>query len=161
MTDYIFNFTVTPPSQQAPSVPTSPSPGNIPTAPDKGLSSGSATIGQQVAQGATKRLTSVIEQQTLAPLNQVTGGMATPVFNVAKGVISGAGAGAIAGAAINAVIAGIQLAISKIEERIAKNEAKAAELNERDNLLIKSGAKTTATFYEGNFNGVKSTERKF
>lgn len=161
MQNYNFQVTVTTATAPAPAVPTTPDKPNIPTAPDTTESSGGLTIGQEVAQAATKRLTGVVEQQALAPLNQVTGGMAAPVYNVAKNVISGAGAGAITGAAIGAIISGIQLAISKIQERIAKNEAKAAELNERDNLLIKAGAKTTATFYSGSFNGVKSTERKY
>lgn len=140
-------------------VPTTPDSNaqNVPTTPKATESSGK---GEDFAQGIAKRTTGYLQQQMLAPLNQVTGGMATPTFNLAKTVITGAGAGAIGGAAVMLVIQGLQLAISKIQERIAKNEAKAAEMNERDNLLIKSGAKTTATFYTGNFNGVKSTERK-
>lgn len=159
MENYNFNFTIS--ATDSPTIPTAPDTANIPTTPDIAKSSGATTTGQQIAEGAGKRIAGFVTQQALAPLNQVTGGMATPVFNVAKSIFSGAGAGAVTGAAISAVISGIQLAINKIEERIAKNEAKAAELNERDNLLIMAGTKTTATFYQGNFNGVKSTERKY
>ena len=156
-----YNFEVTVTTVERPAIPTAPDTGNVPTAPDSGKPTATSTTGQQIAQNAGKRLASYAEQQALAPLNQVTGGMATPVYNIAKGIFTGASAGAVTGAVIGAAIAGIQLAISKIEERIAKNEAKAAELNERDNLLIKAGTKTTATFYSGNFNGVKTVERKY
>lgn len=156
-----YNFEVTIVTTETPSVPTAPDTGNIPTAPDITKSSGAMTRGEQIAQGAGKRLTNYVTQQALAPLNQLTGGMATPTFNMTKGLITGASAGGIGGAAIGVVIAGLQLAISKIQERIAKNEAKANELTERDNLLIKAGTKTTATFYTSNFNGVHSTERKY
>lgn len=159
MNNYHFEFTAA--QTDKPSVPTAPTTPNIPTAPDTTTSAGGSTTGQQIVQSAGKRVAGFATQQALAPLNQVTGGMATPVFNTAKALITGAGAGAIAGAAISLIIAGIQTAISKIQERIAKNEAKAAELNERDNLLIKAGTKTTATFYSGDFYGVKSTERKY
>lgn len=150
---FVFTYEPTKPTN----VPTTPTPSNVPTTPTTTETTGA---GAEFAQGATKRMTGYIQQQMLSPLNQVTGGMATPTFNLAKTVITGAGAGAIGGAVVMLAIQGLQLAISKIQERIAKNEAKASEMNERDNLLIKSGAKTTATFYTGSFNGVKSTERK-
>lgn len=159
MDNYHFEFTQV--QTEKPSVPTAPTTPNIPTAPDTTTSAGGNTTGQQIAESAGKRVAGFATQQALAPLNQVTGGMATPVFNTAKTVIAGGGAGAITGAVVSLLITGLQLAINKIQERIAKNEAKAAELNERDNLLIKAGTKTTATFYSGDFNGVKSTERKY
>lgn len=155
---YNFTFTyVASKSQSTPTTPTTAS--NIPTTPNANATQETSNA-EQFAMGAGKRVAGYVAQQAMAPLNQVTGGMATPVFNLGQSIVTGAGAGAIGGAAVALALQAINLAISKIQERIAKNEAKANEMNERDNLLIKAGVKSYATFYTGNFGGVKSTDRK-
>ena len=110
--------------------------------------------------GLAKRAAGSLTHMALAPLNQATGGLATPEFNVGKAAVAGTGAAAIGGAAAMLAIQAVQLAIKAIQEQIAKNKAKAAEMNERDNALIRAGAKSYATSYEGRFSGVKATDRR-
>lgn len=106
--------------------------------------------------GAGRRVLSGVENFALSPLNQVTGGLASPSYDLAKNAITG---GAVGGAAVGLAIAAITLAVREIQKRIAENEAKAEAANNRDNLLLRSGRVTQATHYTSNVFGVKSTTR--
>jgi hypothetical protein len=150
-----------------------PSDGTIPTTPSQEIPTGIGGASskasapqsgfQQALASGGKRLVNAVAMEALAPLNQATGGLASQgvmagvaVYNAA---FKGASWGAVGDSAIGIAITAIQFAINKIQERIAQNEAKAAELNEKDNLLIKAGTKSTPTFYNGSFRGVNSTDR--
>ncbi len=106
--------------------------------------------------GAGRRALSGVENFALSPLNQATGGLASPSYNLAKNAITG---GAVGGAAVGLAIAAINLAVREIQKRIAENEAKAEAANNRDNLLLRSGRVTQATHYTSSVFGVKSTTR--
>ncbi len=139
----------------------------IQTSPQGNVASSSAGVsdisrsasGQSFATGAGKRAADQAAQYALSPLNQVTGGLATPTYQLAKSFANGTSKAAIGGAAVGIAIAALNFAIQKIKEEIAENKAKAESANNRDNLLIKSGRVTQATYYSGNLFGVRKTTR--
>jgi hypothetical protein len=109
-------------------------------------------FGKSIANGATT--------MALSPLNTATGGLASPVFNVGKALVTGASAGAVGGAIAGVVMAGVNLAIRKISERMDRLEAEAQNLNNHDNVLIRGGFKADATYYDAKFfSGVEKVER--
>jgi len=111
-------------------------------------------------EGATNRvINKSVSQFALSPLNQVTGGLATPVYRLGKAVASGA-----SGAAVGAGVAAVAIAVAMLlyqaaDKQIKENKAKAADLNERDNVLIRSGAVSQSSNYQGNLWGVRKTNR--
>lgn len=99
-----------------------------------------------------------ISQFIISPLNSATGGLVSPAYSVGKALVTGGAIGsAIGTAAVALVVKGLEY----LEKRVAKMEAKADEMNNKDNILIRSGSKSAATFYKGNISGVKeiSTSR--
>ena len=96
----------------------------------------------------------------LSPLNTATGGLATPAFNIGKSLLTGASAGAIGGAIGGLVMAGVNLALRKISERMDRLENEAQSKNNHDNVLIRGGFKAEATYYDANFfSGVNKVDR--
>lgn len=138
------------------------SPGASPIAPVTPLQNevlAAASGAGAFIEGAGKRAISGIAQVALAPLNTATGGLAMPVYSLGRTIAMGASAGAIGGAAVGVAIAGIQLLVRKIEERMAKFEDEALRANNHDNLLIRAGIVQEPTYYSASFRGVKSTTR--
>lgn len=82
----------------------------------------------------------VIVQPALQVLNQATGGMATPIYRGVKTLATQGLTAGVATAGVMLAIKGIEFAVSKYEERIAKLESEASAANEKDNLLIKAGS---------------------
>lgn len=109
--------------------------------------------------GLARRAGTQLTQVALSPLNSATGGLATPTFTLGKAIVTGAGEAAIGGAAVSVAIAAVRFAVDKIQERIAKMEAQAAEAGARDNLLIRAGMVANATVYTGNIWGVRKASR--
>ena len=102
-----------------------------------------------------------VQQAVINPLNQATGGLASPAIKLGKAIGTGAGAAAIAGPLAMLAVAGVNLAINAIEKRISELEAQVDKFGERDNLLIRAGYAGDATFYEYNFfTGVHKTDRR-
>ena len=102
----------------------------------------------------------LLSSQIITPLNSATGGLASPVYQVGRGLIGGSSALASAGLA-NLAMVGVIFALSTLQKRVEKMENKAEEMNNKDNVLIRAGSKSTdsATFYKGGLFGVKSTNR--
>lgn len=152
MPDYRFLFIGENGSASPPT--TSDAPTDLPTDIPVDTSGGGGAAG-----GAINRIEKYAASQVLTPLNSATGGLAMPSYRLGRSIVSGASAGAIAGGVVGLVIAAGQLVINKIKEASDKHKTEAAALNERDNVLLRAGAKTGATFYSGNVFGVKSTDR--
>lgn len=151
MPDYNFIFSSDTTNKSA-TVPVTPTTSNVAAVPNTTVSntqSSMAGLGTRVAEG-------VIRQTVISPLNSATGGLASPIYSAVKVGMTG---GAIGAAVGGIVIAGINLAITKIKERVAKMEAKAEAANNRDNVLLAGGLTTEATFYKGSFRGVRKTDR--
>lgn len=115
------------------------------------------TFSDGAANSLERRL---VSQFILSPLNQATGGLATPAYRLGKPIITGAGAAAIGTGVAGLAIFGLQKAIDAINKRVTEMENKAAEANERDNTLIRAGSKNYITDYKGDFWGVNSVNRK-
>ena len=124
-----------------------------PPTEDEGTNEGVEGFGKKIAEDS-------IQRGIISPLNSVTGGLASPVYSLGKSIATGASGAAIGGAVAGIAMAGLQLAVTKIQERVARLESQADAANERDNTLIRAGAKTAPTFYEANFfRGVVKTNR--
>lgn len=138
----------------AKAIPTSKSSSNIKlSAVDK---ADEKTLGQGLT---TSLANNAISNTLISPLNSATGGLASPVYSLGKSIAMGAGAAAIGGGIAGLMVAGVMLAVTKMQERIQKMEAKAEQANNRDNALIRAGVKSYATDYTGNLSGVKSIKR--
>lgn len=98
-----------------------------------------------------------IRRYVVSPLNTVTGGMATPIYQSAKKLARGATIGAVAGDLVaTGLIIAIQYGLQALENRMKEIETKVADLNNTDNLLIRAGSVSKATYYSGNIFGIKS-----
>lgn len=155
MAEYKFVFEGAAGTSKKPTVAASPGDSKVP-------SGNEVPEAQSEAGGAfAKRIVeNSIERAAISPLNAATGGLASPVYQLGKTVITGGGAAAIGGGIAGIVMAGVQLAINKINARVARLESEAQSANERDNVLIRAGVKSQATFYEADFfRGVHKTNR--
>lgn len=137
--------------------------GQIDTMPDTSFVASEPTAtaaGRSSMQaGLTRKVQSTAENYMLSPLNSATGGMARPVYTIAKGAMTGKGALVGAGAMSLAIVA-VNLAIQKINERVAKLENEAQQANNRDNLLITAGSQASAVHYKADFfKGVRKVNR--
>lgn len=114
---------------------------------------------ETVAQKGTEKL---IEQTMISPLNTMTGGLANPIYKATKRIITGETltAGVIGGIAVNLAVAGIRLAISKLESRMQELQTQVKELNNADNALIRAGSVSQATYYSANITGIKKTTNR-
>lgn len=152
MPDY--NLIVSSPDETAPlqaPIPNTASASPIKTTP---------ASGRTLSQGLTKRLgENSIERFVVSPLNSATGGLASPVYHIGKALVTDKSSAMIGVSIAGLAMAGVMFAINAIETRIAKMEAKAEEMNNKDNALIRAGSKGTATYYTGGLSGVKSTNR--
>lgn len=98
-----------------------------------------------------------IAQYIISPLNTVTGGLASPVYQSIRKMARGQTFGAVAG---DLVATGILLAVSTglnaLQKRMEEVEAKVNEMGNNDNALIRAGSVSKATYYSGNIFGIKS-----
>lgn len=106
----------------------------------KNKTKNSLTNSAKIAKGASKQLTSRVDNRIInPPLDAVTGGLWTPARQIASGVKTGKMAMIGAGAVVIAWKA-LEMSIDLIQKRIAKLEAEAREKNNTDNLLIRAGS---------------------
>lgn len=98
-----------------------------------------------------------IQQFIVSPLNTVTGGLASPLYASARQLARGATLGAVAGDLIaTAGIMALQFGIQALQNRIQEIEQKVTELGNADNVRIRAGSVSTATYYSGNIFGITS-----
>lgn len=114
------------------------------------------TPAQLVKRGLIERGSDEIARAALGPLNSSVGNLALPVYAVGRSWVKGAGTAALASAAVGVAFQALQFGIQKLQERVAKMEAKADKANDRDNLLLRAGSKASATYYSGSLFGVKT-----
>ena len=102
-----------------------------------------------------------MEMFVISPLNQATGGLASPLYNTAKQLVSGASvSAALGGAAVAIGAIALQKGIEALERRMQNLEKQASELNNNDNALLRAGSVSQATYYRSNIFGVqKKTNR--
>ena len=102
-----------------------------------------------------------MEMFVVSPLNQATGGLASPLYNTAKQLVSGASFGAaIGGAAVAIGAIALQKGIEALERRMQNLEKQAIDLNNTDNALLRAGSVSQATYYSANIFGIqKKTNR--
>lgn len=92
----------------------------------------------------------------ISPLNTVTGGLASPVANTIKRIYNGASAGAVVGGAVATIgIIAIQSGIRYLQNRMQELETKVESLNNEDNVLLRAGSVSKATYYSANIIGIK------
>lgn len=93
----------------------------------------------------------------ISPLNTVTGGLASPVANTIKRIYSGnISAGAVVGGAVATIgIMAIQGGIRYLQNRMQELETKVESLNNEDNVLLRAGSVSKATYYSANIIGIK------
>lgn len=98
-----------------------------------------------------------IQNVIVSPLNTVTGGLASPVYGVAKGLMTGASVGAVLGSAVATIgILALQKGIEALQKRQADLETKVQSLGNADNVLIRAGSVSTATYYTSNIVGIQT-----
>jgi hypothetical protein len=154
MPQYIFELIDNTSGAKPGTVPATPGdmPNPVPTTP-----AGGKTFGD----GLEKRLAeNAIERFAISPLNQATGGLASPLYQIGKGIVTGKGAAMIGAGVAGLAMAGIMLAVNALQERMAKMEADAEKANNNDNALIRAGSVSKATFYKASLAGVKKVDRR-
>lgn len=107
-----------------------------------------------VQKDSTKK---IIQGMIISPLNTVTGGVASPLYKKTKAMLTGSmaiGAG-IGSLAVDLGVIGIQAIINNIQNRLDKVEKQANQLGNTDNVLIRAGSVSQATYYTANLFGVK------
>lgn len=114
------------------------------------LSGVSGVSNNQITKGAnnvTSNLMGKFAEQTASkfivqPLNQVTGGFASPAFQLAKTAIFSPATLATTGVTIGVLLAfkGIEYLVNEHQKKIAKLESEARAANDKDNLMIRSGS---------------------
>jgi hypothetical protein len=118
---------------------------------------GGRTMGEGFAGRAIK---GAATHAIISPLNQATGGLASPAFELGINIAKGAGAAAIGAGIAGLAIAGAMLAVRAIQDRVKKLEDEAHSLNERESLLVRAGAISQVSRFEANFfTGVQKVNR--
>lgn len=109
----------------------------------------------------SSEFTKKIEDDTLkmsiiSPLNKLTGGLASPIYRASKRIESGASIGSVLGGlgATFAVMA-IQTGIKHLQNRLQKVEEEVTRLNNADNVMIRAGSVSKATYYSTSWGGFK------
>ena len=121
---------------------------NISNTPDK--------MGGDFGEGFEKKaMERSIVRFGISPLDTYTRGFATRGYSAVKALGKGnlKAFGSVMG---GVAIYGLYLGIEALQKRVEKMENKAAEMNEKDNVLLRAGSVSQATFYQGNLWGVKS-----
>lgn len=102
-----------------------------------------------------------IKNVMISPLNSLTGGLATPIYRTAKRIISGSSvAGALGTFGATLGIMAVQAGIEHLQNRVKQVEEQVSQLNNTDNVLLRAGAVSNATYYSRNFLGIKKTTNR-
>lgn len=104
----------------------------------------------------------LMEMAVISPLNQATGGLASPLYNTAKQLLSGSSSvgSVLAGGAVAIGAIALQKGIEALERRMQNLEKQADSLNNNDNVLLRAGSVSQATYYSANILGIqKKTNR--
>lgn len=92
----------------------------------------------------------------LTPLNSSIGRVSRPLYMAGRRIIHGGSIGSALGGAAGAIaMMGIEAMLNSLEKRINDIQEQVRDLNNTDNVLIRAGSVSTATYYTGNILGVK------
>lgn len=142
--------------------PTEAIPSDLPTALPGGQiagGTGAMASGANIQQAVYNCTMNKASRIMISPLNNITGGLATPIYGVGSALAKGAGAGAVAGAGVQVAFAAARLVSETIKKEKEKNATKAEQLSNADNALLRAGSVATATFYESSTFKVRKTNR--
>lgn len=112
-------------------------------------------------QSFSEEFSKKFEEDTLqnflvSPLNTVTGGLASPVASTIKRLYSSTSTRAVLGTAVATVgMLAIQKGIRYLQNRMQELETKVESLNNEDNVLLRAGSVSKATYYSANIIGIK------
>lgn len=129
----------------------------IPELFDSGVSQKKDVLSKKTFQASFEKKAEdgIMQRFLISPLNSATGGLASPLYKAGKSIASGASVGVAVGGLVGTLsIMALQFAINAIENRMKEIETKVNDLNNNDNLLIRAGATSTATYYSGNIFGI-------
>lgn len=105
----------------------------------------------------TKFQNEVIQNAILSPLNQATGGLASPIYSSVRQLARGGSFKALAGGLIGfAIVKGIELGLEALNKKVAELDTQVKELGNNDNVLLRAGAINTATYYTRSFLSIKN-----
>ena len=92
----------------------------------------------------------------ISPLNTATGGLASPVASTIKRIAGGGSIGQSLGT-LGATfgIMAIQKGLQALQNRMTELQTKIDSLGNEDNLLIRAGSVSKATYYSANITGIK------
>lgn len=92
----------------------------------------------------------------ISPLNQLTGGFAGPIYRAIKrSQTSKMSGGAIAGGLVATLaILALKTGITHIQNRVQKVEEEVTRLNNADNVVIRAGSVSKATYYSTGWSGL-------
>jgi hypothetical protein len=135
-------------------IPTSPVATPLQTASPQGSA-------RSMGEGFAKRaIEGTITQSIVNPLNSATNGIASPIYQIGKGLLTGAGGAAIGAAAAGGIITLVMVGIRALQDRMAKLESEASSKNEREVLIYRAGSTSTISTYKANlFGGVQKVNR--
>lgn len=143
-------------------MPTEAIPSGLPAAlPDGKIAGGAGamTSGANIQQAIYDKTMNKASQIMISPLNNITGGLATPIYGAGRALAKGAGAGAVAGAGVQIAFAVARLVSEAIKKEKEKNATKAEQMSNADNALLRAGSVATATFYESSTFKVRKINR--
>lgn len=112
-------------------------------------------------QGFAKRAAvGSIERFVATPLNQVTGGLASPVYQIGRAVALGSSAAVIGSSIAMLSLSVIMLSVRALEDRMSKFETEAKAKNEREVLIYRQGFTSQVSTYKASLiNGVYKVNR--
>ena len=149
MAEYRFVFTENSSGEVASGLPMQTVSNGLPQQESGEVNSVVQSFGNSVIQKA--------ENAVLSPLNQIMGGLATPVYTLAKALEQHSDIVAEVG---GLAFAGVKLTVKLILNEYSKTDARVAQANERDNMLLRAGAVSHATFYERDgISGIRKKSR--
>lgn len=116
------------------------------------------TMGEEMLNKGSQKL---LQQTIISPLNSVTSGLASPIYKLAKtAMTTGITTAGLATAGVAIAMQLISTGIGHIQNRLAKLETEARELGNNDNVLLRAGSVSQASYYTYNLFGVsKKTNR--
>lgn len=92
----------------------------------------------------------------ISPLNTATGGLASPLASTIKSIAGGDGIGKNLGVLGGTLgIMAIQKGLQALQNRMTELQTKVDSLGNEDNLLIRAGSVSKATYYSANIMGIK------
>lgn len=143
------------------SLTATPSGGVIPTSPaDKIPSTYPGELKTFESGFARRAVVGGVGQFVVTPLNSMTGGLASPIYQVGRSLVIGRNAAVVGSSVAMLGMAVAMLAIRTVQDRMSKLEAEAKSKNEREVTLITAGRISEASTYTSSFfRGVYKTNR--